>query len=232
MRPIVELFQRITDDEGKETNYIISDYGTCINTKTGNIIKPITDKTGRCSLSLHLTKKGKTTKSRAQFIMNAFKKEKPSPLHNQIDHVDGDRTNDCLYNFEWVTASENIKRAYKTGCKKRNNSIPDSKILDISNLLSEGKSNIEISKITGVNTSIISTIRTGRSHLNITENHEFIKDYKPRKSPEVFSEELKNDVRKLILKGYSNKQIIKELDLNYNKSIQYLLANIRRKINN
>ena len=36
-----------------------------------------------------------------------------------IDHIDGNKLNNCVSNLEWVTHAENNKRAYETGLKRR-----------------------------------------------------------------------------------------------------------------
>jgi len=51
----------------------------------------------------------------ASIVARAFIGRKPRKL--QINHKDGDRLNNCKGNLEYVTASENIKHAYRIGLK-------------------------------------------------------------------------------------------------------------------
>lgn len=44
----------------------------------------------------------------------------PCPVGKEVDHVDGDRTNNHVRNLEYVTRSENNLRAYKLGLKTGN----------------------------------------------------------------------------------------------------------------
>ena len=44
-------------------------------------------------------------------VAEAFIGPRPSPIH-QVDHLDGNRLNNRVENLEWVTRSENVRRAY------------------------------------------------------------------------------------------------------------------------
>ena len=51
-----------------------------------------------------------------RLVANAFILNKGNK--NQVNHIDGNKRNNCFYNLEWVTSSENLKHAFKIGLKK------------------------------------------------------------------------------------------------------------------
>lgn len=55
-----------------------------------------------------------------RLVANAFIPNRESGM--EINHLDGDKTNNTVENLEWVTTSENVLHAYATGLKKATHS--------------------------------------------------------------------------------------------------------------
>lgn len=79
----------------------------------GKILKPSMDMY-RNYLRVQLSKKGKVVSIRIhRLVAQAFI---PNPKNKpQVNHIDGNKLNNCVDNLEWVTIRENIQHAYDTG---------------------------------------------------------------------------------------------------------------------
>lgn len=96
--------------------YSASTDGVIRNNKTGRFLKPALKKSGYLQLSLR--KNGRTISCLVHsLVASAFE---ISQKGKQINHKDGDKTNNSLENLEAVSASFNIKHSLQTGLRKKN----------------------------------------------------------------------------------------------------------------
>jgi hypothetical protein len=92
--------------------------------------------------------------------------------HNlkQVNHIDGDKSNNIVTNLEWITNSENQKHAYKLGLQpsrigenNSNTKITDKDVTLLKQLYNSGMSIVEVSSSININVSIIRQIIYGRT---------------------------------------------------------------------
>lgn len=110
---------------GYEGLYAVSNKGRVKSlarkTCTGNrgvpeiIRKPNVMKDYHC---IALNKDGKKKVFRIhRLVLEAF--GKPQPAENyEVNHIDGNKANNCLENLEWCTPQENTAHAFNTGLRK------------------------------------------------------------------------------------------------------------------
>lgn len=92
------------------SNYEVSSEGDIRNKETKQLITPHINKTGYYSLKLYQDHKP-YTKMVHRLVAVTFMGE--SDL--EVNHIDGNKTNNRVSNLEYVSHSENIKHAYKLG---------------------------------------------------------------------------------------------------------------------
>lgn len=109
------ILEQWKDIKGYEGLYQVSNYGR-VKRKYNNgkirILKPISTNNGYLRVSLSKNSVNNTYfvhRLVAQaFILNP--ENKP-----EVNHIDGDKTNNKIENLEWCTRSENIQHAFYTG---------------------------------------------------------------------------------------------------------------------
>lgn len=94
-------------------NYKINNLGQVLNIKRNKILK-IDKSNGRGYCNITLYKNGKAyRKVIHRLVAETFI---PNPENKpQVNHIDGNKHNNCKENLEWVTQSENMIHAFKTG---------------------------------------------------------------------------------------------------------------------
>lgn len=100
------------------TLYYITEDGKCYNSKTGKYLKgQINCKNGYFSYNLTMPDGSKTRQYAHRLVAKAFipnsVKEK-----TEVNHIDGNKLNNCSDNLEWVTPKENQQRAADNELRK------------------------------------------------------------------------------------------------------------------
>lgn len=117
----MEIFKQIFE----YTDYEISNFGNCRNIKTGRILKPIKMKIGYYQYSLSRTNEDNKRIQEHQYQHRLIAKYHiPNPDNKtDIDHMDGNPSNNDINNLRWVSKSENMRNQKKTKNKKSSNYI-------------------------------------------------------------------------------------------------------------
>lgn len=150
----LEYWRPIDDFDGK---YLISNLGRVKNLK-GKIIKLQHSDRGYTIFTFN--NQGKTTRYIHHLVMAAFGDHKPAPYY-QIDHIDGNKRNNCISNLEWVTPSENTRRAYQNHLKTPSGAIKAYQIdIDSNDVIMTFSTITDASMVTGDSTYSIRAQKT------------------------------------------------------------------------
>lgn len=153
----------------RNTAYKITTTGI-VYTEKGICKKPSLDKKGYAHIIL--SQNGiKTT-----YLVHRLVAEQyiPNPDNlPQVNHIDGNKSNNCVTNLEWVTASTNINHSFSNNLSnykgERNGRAKLTKlqVIEIKQLLKQGFKNKEIADIFNISKSVISDIKCGRKWTHI-----------------------------------------------------------------
>lgn len=107
--------QVIVDNE--VTNYLISNKGECLNTKTGKFLKGQISNSGYLNYNLTF-ENGERKRFYAHRLVAFAYLENDDKDKTQVNHIDGNKLNNSVENLEWCTPKENTNHAIDTGLWK------------------------------------------------------------------------------------------------------------------
>lgn len=196
-----EKFKQVVIDKNP-LPYLISSYGRVLSLNyrgCGKIkfMKQKTSKTGYKLISFKVDGK-KYFCSIHRLVATAFIKNPENKP--EVNHKDGIKKHNYVWNLEWCTPKENIQHAYDHNLKKvrRGEEIGDNKftekmVREVCKLLVENKLSFkEIAKKTGVTYDMIRNIRSHKSWTHISKDYNFDhynggkgKDYEKKKEKRI-----------------------------------------------
>lgn len=153
---------------GYEDKYMISNFGRVKSLPTyennqysmcEKILKPIEYSNGYCVVSLRKKRYLVHRLVATHFLL-------PIKDKLQINHIDGNKTNNRVDNLEWVNASENLKHAYKMGLKYP--SIKQKRAMGLVNRNKRKKVNMLLN---GVSLKIFNSITEAEQYLKVNRSH-------------------------------------------------------------
>lgn len=257
----IEDFKVITYPGIKSNKYLIGNNGTVININTNKKMKTYFDKDGYERITLvtnikHPSKRGNKSKHYGIHRLVLWEFIGPPPNQNTCisNHKDGFNWHNYSNNLEWTTPLGNTLHAKsigimnESGLNSHNCKYEECLIRQICELTEQGLKPIEIYNIiwdpdifVSVNAmkSLVNKIRTKTSYFDLTSEYNFKSSMKSPKNA------IRYDIRKLIVDGLSNQEILNRFSISkisenpklYNQIIEErakskVIFNDYRKLNN
>lgn len=156
-------------------HYYITDDGRVYSEQTNKYLSTNLDKNGYVKVRLISADNKRHTYSIHRLVMENFKpRNDMSKL--QVNHINGDKTNNFLSNLEWTTCQENIDHAVKNNLRAAVNGsakLTVDEVQEIIELLINGSSNKEIAQKYKVHEETIGRIKRKQSWAHLTKDINF-----------------------------------------------------------
>lgn len=174
-----EIFVEVTQDmvPGVYDYYQVSNYGRVYHNYLGIIMKPGMSTSGYKFIVMS-TEFGTKIVQLHRLVMIAFN-DIPNRDEYQVNHINGIKTKNYIWNLEWTTRSENVLHAFKIGLQKLGEDRSDATISNetayqICILLEQNLyTNNQIAEMLNVSPCIVSDIKQGQSWKHISCNFTF-----------------------------------------------------------
>ncbi|MBO4736598.1 MAG: HNH endonuclease [Paludibacteraceae bacterium] len=111
---MTEIWKPIVYRNIKPDMYEVSNYGNFRNIKTNHVLKPCQSEKGYWMLGFRCTDE-KSRILKIHRIVAWMFVPGYDELHDEVNHKDGNKSNNHADNLEWTTRSENIRHGFTTG---------------------------------------------------------------------------------------------------------------------
>jgi hypothetical protein len=116
---MTEIWKSLKNIVEHGDNYEVSNYGNIRNASTERIVKPFVKKNGYLQVDLYLN--GKRKKSHVhRLVALAFIPNPEGKL--EVNHKNGDKTNNSVEELEWSTRVENVKHSFDSDLRNQDGS--------------------------------------------------------------------------------------------------------------
>lgn len=138
----------------------------------GQLLKPNLRNTGYLAVETKRSGRKRGSKDNIHVLVaRAFKGDRPEGF--EINHIDGDKLNNCADNLEYCSRHENIRHAYSVGligtCEKHHQAkLKDCEIPLIRQRILLGESDSSIARDFGVSSAAIRQIKVGKSWFRVS----------------------------------------------------------------
>lgn len=154
-------------------DYGITPDGCVIHIKSGQEIKQAPHSAGYVHVGLRPKGKSRQVKILVHRLVASLYCTKPEGL-NDVNHIDGNKTNNHYTNLEWCSRSYNIQHAYDTGLHPQGEGCTMSKltelqIREICMLFQEGMGVMGVSKLLKIPYGTLNDIHKRRTWKPISE---------------------------------------------------------------
>lgn len=215
---IPEIWRTIAAPKNSDIVFSVSNRGRVV--RDGVSVRLIPDVGGYLRVQYQEKGTGKQAFAFVHRLVAALFVDNPDPDNCKIvNHMDGNKTNNCFWNLEWVTESGNAEHAVVSGLS-RGKSLTAEEVERICSDMASGMESKLICSKYGIDIKLLSGIRTGRRWKQISDKYTF---------PSTrHSAAMKAQMLDMIEKGMKAKEISEALNVEWDGKFNSLYERLRR----
>lgn len=161
----------------KRIHYEVNECGEVRNSNNKVLLIGGFNSSGYIRVTIHLGVNQKKAMLVHRLVASAFMPKPPSSIY-QINHIDGDKTNNNMNNLEWVTPKENTMHAWvhgliQDGEHANHHVYTEKEMRHACGLLTKGYPINKIAKLTGIDKNAIKRVYRGKNWIFLYKEYNF-----------------------------------------------------------